>query len=301
MRSVSVNSPLCLFDASWLAHRAKWTMRSISSGGSEIIFGFLEQVRAICQGPRVRSNRAAFFFDSRHSFRRDLFPAYKAKRRNKTPEELADGAAMREQLELLRKEILPAIGFPCYRQSGLESDDLIASTCEGLTSKGIIITADEDLLQCISELVHWFDPSKDKYFDLATMIHEKRVNPNDWVNVKCMAGCSTDGVAGIPGIGEKTATDFIWRLVPPSKKLAAINSPEGMKIARRNYDLICLPHPATREIVVPEIKLNPDTLFQWGEKLGFNSYREPLRRRAWETFFTGEPEIVVRKRNNVHN
>jgi 5'-3' exonuclease len=296
-RSEFVNKPLVYFDASWLAHRAKWTMRSIAGSGTEIIFGFLEQMRATCLGPRVRSNRVAFFFDSRHSFRRDVFPSYKAKRRNKTPQELAESALMADQLKRLRKEILPDIGFPCFRQAGLESDDLIAQACEDNPGKAIIITADEDLLQCISPEVHWYDPSREKYIDLATMIHEYRVGPADWVAVKCMAGCSTDGVPGIVGVGEKTATDFLWLLVPPGRKLSAINSPEGRVIAERNYSLINLPHPATRLVVIPEAVYNPAALFEWGEKLGFKSYLEPLRRQAWETFFAGEPEIPVRKRN----
>jgi DNA polymerase I len=294
-----VNERLVYFDASWLAHRAKWAMKSISGSGTEIIFGFLEQMRATCLGPGVRSNRAAFFFDSRHSFRRQVFPAYKAKRRNKTPEELAEAGSMAAQLRLLRTEILPDIGFNCFRQAGLESDDLIAQACEDNLGKAVIVTADEDLLQCISLDVHWFDSSRDKYMDLATMIHEKRVNPNDWVTVKCLAGCSTDGVPGIPGIGEKTATDYLWRLVPAGKKLAAINSPDGQAIAKRNYDLIRLPHPATRPVVVPEAKYNPDALFKWGEKLGFKSYFEPLRKRAWELFFRGDVEMNVRKRNHA--
>lgn len=291
-----MNDRLVYFDASWLAHRAKWTMKSIAGSGTEIIFGFLEQMRATCLGPRVRSNRVAFFFDSRHSFRRDVFPAYKAKRRNKTPEELAEAGSMADQLKKLRKEILPDIGFPCFRQSGLESDDLIAQACEDNPTKAVIITADEDLLQCISPDVHWFDPSRDKYMVLATMIHEKRVSPADWVAVKCMAGCQTDGVPGIPGVGEKTATDFLWRLVSPAKTMK-ISGSEAQAIAMRNWGLIALPHPATRPVVVPEVKYNSDALFKWAGKLGFTSYLEPHRKRAWETFFAGEPEIPIRKRN----
>lgn len=295
-----MNNRFVYFDSSWLAHRAKWTMKAIAGSGTEIIFGFLEQMRAICLGPKVQSNRIAFFFDSRHSFRRQIFPAYKAKRRKKTPEELIESGLMADQVKRLRKEILPDIGFPCFHQSGLESDDLIAQACEDNPGKALIITADEDLLQCISKTIHWYDPSREKYIDLATMIHEYRVGPVDWRAVKSIAGCKTDEVPGILGVGEKTATDYIWRLLPPGKKLEAIRSPEGLAVACRNHELVCIPHPATRPVVIPEVKYNPDALFKWGEKLGFQSYFEPLRRRAWEAFFRGESDRgqqVVRKRN----
>lgn len=293
------SSPLVLFDASWLAHRAKWAMRGISGQGTEIIFGFLEQLRATCLNPKVRSNHTAIFFDSRHSLRRQIFPAYKAKRRDKSPEELVESKLMADQVKRLRKEILPSIGFPCYQQAGLESDDLMAEVALNWPGRGVVITADEDLLQCISETVHWYDPSRDKYLDLGLMIQKKRVNPGDWVAVKCMAGCHTDGIPGIPGIGEKSATDFLWRLLK-GKKLDAINSHEGLAIAKRNHDLIRLPHQLTKPIVVADPKYDPDALFRWGEKLGFQSYFEPRRRQAWEAFFRGEmasaDRMPVRKR-----
>jgi 5'-3' exonuclease len=112
-----------------------------------------------------------------------------------------------------------------------------------------------------------------------------------------MAGCSTDEIPGIPGIGEKSATDFLWRVLPPGKKLDAIKSKEGEAIIYRNHDLIFLPHPATAPIAIEEPKYNPDALWRWAEKLGFRSFLDE-RRGAWEAFFRGEliDRMQTRKR-----
>lgn len=306
-------SKLVLLDASWLAHKARFAMKGLDFENTPtgIIFGFLEQLRTVCLNPKVSSSRIAVCFDSRQSLRKRAFPFYKEKRAtDRTPAEWAEIKVMQEQVKRLRKEILPSIGIPCYRQTGLESDDLMAQASLQLgADQGVIITADGDLWQCITDQVHWYDPSsaRNLYLDPGAMQKHSGVSAFDWVDVKCMAGCSTDNVPGIPGVGEKTAVDFIWKLLNPAhKRHIAITSKEGQAIVRRNRKLVELPHPATKplDLTPPDPGrpvYNADVLFKWGERLGFKSYFESNRRRAWEAFFWGDigafDRQVVRKRS----
>lgn len=292
-----------LFDSSWLAHRAKHAIGlnlSYKDEPTSVIFGFFQQLQSICFDKRVQSNRVAIFFDSPRSFRQEAHSFYKANRgaRNKTTEELIEREVMHDQLNKLHTDILPQCGFPCYSQVGLESDDLIASACLELDGLGVIITADMDLLQCISDKAHWFDPAKGMngtYLDTAGMIQLKKVGPNDWAYIKSIAGCTSDNVPGIDGVGEKTAIDYLWKLAKPGKRLEAIESDEGQKIIARNMKLIKLPHKLTKQVQIVTPKYKPDVFFSWCKKLGFRSYLEGPQRKSWDQFFSGHMSPLDRQ------
>lgn len=297
---------LVLLDASWLAHRSRFSMKGLEfeNAPTGIIFGFFEQLRTVCLNPKVGSSRVAVCFDSKQSIRKNRFPFYKAKRaKHRTPEEWADVKVMQEQVKRLRKEILPSIGIPCLRQNGLESDDVMAQAALQLNGDhGILITADSDLYQCITNQVHWYDPSRNLYLDVATMQQKFRVGPADWVDVKCISGCHTDEVPGVAGVGEKSAVDFIWKLLNKTqKRYQSIVSPEGQATIARNRLLVTLPHPATKPVDLSPPTYNADELFRWGERLGFKSYFQEGRRQAWESFFSGHVSTfdrqIIRKRN----
>jgi 5'-3' exonuclease len=296
-----------LFDMSFLAHRAKHATGQLSTGDSPtgIIYGVLEQVRHICSVPQVKTNQCGLFFDGPKQWcaRRKAYPAYKNQpaRRKKTPVEAAADTLMFKQLATLRRDILPAIGFPVYRQVGLEADDLIASAAE--TNEAIIISPDSDLWQCVRDGVVCYDPLRQTIMDADKLYTEHRVGPREWAEVKCLAGCHTDNVAGVPGVGVKTATDYIWQLLPAqSKKRLAIQSLAGQEIMWRNAKLVCLPHSRTHSVTLRPPEYKPDVFFTIAAEYGFKSLLES-RRGAWEMFFNGEFSVTdkqqagIRRRN----
>lgn len=278
-----------LIDVSWLAYRALHTVKGLSFEGTPtgVIFGFFQQLLDVCRDRRVASNQVALCFDSRQSLRKLAYPPYKEKRaKDRTPAEWAEIEVMQEQVKRLRRQILPDIGFRVLHQRGLESDDVMAQAVSQITD-GVMITSDGDLYQSITAGVHWYDPARGIYYDPGTMFSAKGVGPNDWAFVKCLAGCDTDNVAGIDGVGEKTAIDFLWKNLRPGKRLSAIDSPEGRAVLRRNTKLITLPHDATQPVDLSPIEYEPGRFFVWAEQLGFASYLEGSRRKAWDDFFSG--------------
>lgn len=291
-------SPWVLIDTSFLAHRARYAMKGLSYDNlpTGVIFGVFEAIRTICFDPRVRTNKVAFFFDSDQSYRKKLFPAYKAKRNDRTEEEIESIRIMKQQTERLRTEILPDIGFPCYRQTGLESDDLIARAAEeldrGVDLAAIIVTADNDLWQCIRQrTVHWFDPGRNLYFDETGLWAHKEISPETWLTVKAITGCPGDGVPGIGGVGEGPVIEYLMgRLQGGNKKHDKIlkdwQKPKGVQ--NRNLELIRLPHPKTKSIALPKAPEYNESHF-WSQMslLGIDSYLEGEQHTQWKNFFKG--------------
>lgn len=299
-----------LFDTSWLAYRALHTIKGMEFGDlpTGVIYGFFEQMRAVCFNPRVATNQVALFFDSRGSVRRNDFPDYKRRRvEDRTPEELAEIAALHRQLDLLRREILPSIGFKTYRQSGLESDDVMAQASRQLmedpAQPAVMITADQDLFQCITFIHHWFDPMRDLYVTWADLLNLKGVWPSEWGMVKCLSGCPGDGVPGIPGVGLTTAVQYLQKKLPAHhKKFQLIESAEGQAVVARNKKLVVLPRPETKPIDLTPPQYDVEAFFHWCKELGLNSYLDGARRRLWESFFAGlanQSRQVQRKRGQL--
>lgn len=281
-----------LIDVSWLAYRALHALGDLEHDDvpTGIIFGFFHELRRTCLDPRVRSNRIAMFCDTRSSFRKDVYPEYKEKRRQKrTEEEQKRVRTMRTQMDHLTEEVLPAIGFPVYSQEGLESDDLLAFAARQAEERGekaVIITSDADLLQCVSERVTWFDPQRDKWFDRDGLVAWKGIGPHRWAKLKCLAGCNSDNVEGVPGVGEATAIKYLLGDLPPRfKAYQNIVSPSGRRVIKRNKALVVLPHRATIPFKLNEPTLRPETFFKFCERYALLSM---LREKAaWTSFLSG--------------
>lgn len=292
-----------LIDSSYLAHRARYSLKDLEFEDfpTGVLFGFFEQLLTLCTNPRIKSNNVHLCFDSRQSYRKHEYPAYKATRhKNKTPEEIQELRVMKTQLNLLRREILPAIGFPVYRQTGLESDDIIAHIAAQISlsedSQAIIITSDGDLYQCITNNVHWYDPGRESYLTLESFYAKKEIDAEKWARVKAIAGCNSDEVKGVPGVGEKTAIQYLKGILPSKyKKFQAIISPEGKAIYKRNLKLVLLPHVKTKHVKTQQPVYSVKIFREVCKEYGFLSYLKGRRADQWMNFFNNK--FVTHKTN----
>jgi 5'-3' exonuclease len=300
------------FDISYLAHRAFYSMGGLEHNDypTGVIYGVLDQIRRVCLHPRIQSNCAVAFFDSNKSFRRDIFPEYKQKRdRERTQEELDLRLKLTEQIKHLRRDLLPSMGMACYQQSGLESDDLMAwgakaATCDrGTTDTVVLVTADNDLLQCVTRRVQWFDPMRDLYLKYNDVCALKGVSPKQWALVKALAGCSSDGVPGVGGVGEKTSVAYLRGELPHnSKKYAKILAPESQEVLSRNTQLVSLPHKATAPFVLRKPIYSRAAFLNACMELGFTSFVDGVRSKEWDSFFRGRfggVRMRVRRRGEL--
>lgn len=290
-----------LIDLSYLAHRARHTTGELSSEDipTGIMFGFFQQLYDICKNTPVNSNKVLIFTDSKYSYRSKTFPDYKRKRREqRTEEEKAQLQIMYDQINKLKRKILPKLGFTVYNQTGLESDDLIAYVAEKLTKKkqkGIIITSDGDLYQCITPYINWYDPGRELLMNENSFKEKYGVEAKEWWLVKALAGCSSDNVPGLKGVGEKGAIDYIKGEMPSHlKKYQQIANSE--KEITKWTKLVKLPHEKTRPIKIKNPKYNSKLFFDFAKHYDIISYLEPQRRKQWVEFFKGELKGQPRKR-----
>lgn len=276
-----------LLDCDYLCYRARYTTGGLSYEGSAtgVIYGFLKSLSEFQD--LFNTSRFVFCWDSRTNKRRDMFPEYKAQRekREYSDEEAEFNRAFRKQMKKLRTTYLPMIGFKnVFVQKGYESDDIIASICDRLQplNEAVVVSSDHDLYQCISHNVSLYNPQTGKVLTLQGFKKQFGIEPVRWGLVKSFAGCSTDNVPGIRGVGEKTAIKYIRaQLNPDSKVYKAITSPEGIVIRERNSELVVLPLKGT-----DCFKLRRDDLSEQGWKqvtklLGMRSIRDrmPFGRR----------------------
>lgn len=274
-----------VLDCSFLGHRSLHTAGELSYEGVKTgtIFGFLNQVIDLQE--MFGTGNVVFAFDSKTSKRKKIFPGYKQKRHTKdlTDEERAALDEFRVQMRRLRKKILPALGFGnVFQVKGLEADDIIASVVQSSLRPGddaVIVSADQDLYQLVSDNVIQYNPNKrlritPHNFENITGV--KR--PSQWKLVKEISGCRSDEVPGVPGVGEKTAVQYIrGELKQTSKKHLAIVT--GMAIRERNRKLTSLPFFPTPSFALSRDLLQREHWEPLCRELGFRS----LRKRWFQT------------------
>lgn len=296
--------PYILVDAGWIAHRARFAMKGYDSDDLAlgVTFGILEQLRTLMTNKILQSNKLMLFLDSKKSSRRRLFPAYKQKRKeNRTDEDINDISIMYERLDIMVRDLLPQIGFPIYLQTGLESDDLIAQTaltCLNDNKRGVMVTGDKDLLQCISPRVSWFDPSRWKYITYKKYIKENGIQPEQYGEVKAIAGCETDNVPGIKGVAEKTAIKYLKGQLPEHHKTyQRIISKEGQEKIKLYRKLVKLPYKRTKPIELPTFSYDISKFYDLCEQFGLSKFMSGGRMDEWEMIFNGNIQVEEKKKS----
>ncbi|MDB5553832.1 MAG: polA [Rhizobium sp.] len=153
----------------------------------------------------VTPTHFAVIFDySSTTFRKEIYPEYKANR-SAPPEELIP------QFGLIR-EATRAFNLPCIEIEGYEADDIIATyarQAEATGAEATIISSDKDLMQLVTDRVHMYDGMKDKQISIPEVIEKWGVPPEMMIDLQALTGDSTDNVPGIPGIGPKTAAQLL--------------------------------------------------------------------------------------------
>lgn len=268
--------PWLLIDSDYLCHRARWSMGNLSWQGkpTAVIYGFLQTVLQLQN--QFNTNNIAFCFDSRHSKRREIYPFYKNNRKRKEltkPEEEFE-KQFYKQIKLLRTSYLHKIGFNnVFIQRGYESDDLIAKLIKTVGECDvIIISSDEDLFQCLCKNVSIYNPQKRMHMTLRSFKRVYGITPDQWITVKCIAGCSTDNINGLVGVGEKTAIKFLQKTLNKNTRIyRLLDSPATKAMLCRNLPLIALPFVGTKKMELVKDNITRAGWRRVCKQLGFKS------------------------------
>ncbi len=200
---------LYLLDGSSYIYRAYYGYRDLATSGgmaTNAVLGFTKMLMDLIQ--KNSPDHLAVILDRprEETFRREIYPGYKANR-DAMPEDLL------AQIPYINK-ILLALNIPALEAPGFEADDVIATLARRYAAEGVqvtVVTGDKDLMQIIDERIGLLDTMKDKRSGPQEVIDRFGIPPELVPDVLGLAGDTSDNIPGVPGIGEKTAAELVRR------------------------------------------------------------------------------------------
>lgn len=287
---------LMLLDCAGIGHTVKHSTKNLSFGGSStgIIYGFLKKLISLSR--EIKPDQIVFAWDSKKSLRKKIYPNYKKKRQDKTEKEKQLNEIAFTQFELLEKDILPKLGFKnIFSLEGYEADDIIGevvNTTPNYIHK-VIVSRDNDMYQLLSDSCSMFIPVGNKWYTHEDFKKEWNLKYNMWLVVKCIAGCKTDEVAGVAGVGEKTAIKYINKELSKDSKIYK-RIEKSKELIRRNFDLVYIPFlneekPFLKDWYdLEEDKITFKKLRKVCEKYGMTSFLKKENINEWLKLFQKE-------------
>jgi len=172
----------------------------------------LNSIRMYRTEHRNEYGEVVLTWDSKHSWRRDYFPEYKASRRKGREESNLDWDDIFTTLNKIRKEIKENFPYKYLEVFGAEADDIIGSLCEeNRDEKIMIISGDKDFIQLqkYSNVTQW------------SPITKKQVNgfdPTIYLKEHILKGDTSDGVPNVLS-PDNTFTDGLRQRPLTRKKI----------------------------------------------------------------------------------
>ncbi|KPC61462.1 5'-3' exonuclease [Streptomyces chattanoogensis] len=183
--------------------------------------GLLDFIARLVQDHHPDDLVACMDFDWRPQWRVDLIPSYKAHR---VAEEAPAGSAEPDEEEIpdtlspqvpVIEEVLDALGIARIGAAGYEADDIIGTLTARATGPVDIVTGDRDLFQLIDDdrgirILYPLKGVGTLQITDGTLLREKYgVDGSGYADLALLRGDPSDGLPGVPGIGEKTAAKLL--------------------------------------------------------------------------------------------
>ncbi len=241
---------LLIVDGHAYAYRAFHAIRALNApdgSPTNAIYGFIKMLAKM--HPAVHPTHQCVVWDGGLSAERmTALPEYKSQR-PPMPDDLS------KQLSEI-ETYLEAAQIPSFVNDGVEADDWIASQAACAASYGVevvIASADKDFLQLISPRIGMLNPNdKTETIWGAEQVRTKTgVEPEQVVDWLSLIGDAVDNIAGVPGVGSKTATDLLKQFGDIDQLYARLGEVKSERIrasllaaaadVRRNQQLIRLP------------------------------------------------------------
>ena len=264
-----------ILDSNYLVWRAHAVLQKLSHGEArtEVVFSYLRDLLHLQS--LFSTGLVAHCFDKGRNKRKDLYPGYKL-RAPQEPDTAELNGVVRDQIKALRNEYLPEIGaMNVFSSKGFEGDDMIASLVINSIPPGdetVIVSADKDLWQLLRHKVSVYNPRSKVTTTEKSFTKDWGLGPSQWSMVKAMAGCTSDKVDGIDGIGEKTAAKFLRGELKESS-VAHGKIMQGEEVWKRNLPIVRLPLEGTETFTLVEDTLDQSGWERLTERFGLKSIR----------------------------
>ena len=169
-------------------------------------------------------------YDSRHYWRRDIFPQYKQNRKKGREKDNFDWNSIFELLNSMKSEFKEILPYKFLEVYGAEADDIIATLCkEYQDQKTMIVSGDKDFIQLQKyKNVKQYSPILKKYVN--------GHNPDTYIKEHILKGDSSDGVPNVLSPDHTFVEGLRQRPLSKKKIEAWIKSETGMSDeVKRNY------------------------------------------------------------------
>ncbi|HEV7973735.1 5'-3' exonuclease [Amycolatopsis sp.] len=219
-----MTAPLALLDSASLYFRSFYalpdSMKASDGTSVNAVRGFADTIARILVDRRPSRLVACLDADWRPQFRTDLLPSYKAHRVAQEGDEEEVPDLLTPQIPIIL-ELLEAFGFATAESAGYEADDVIGALAAREKDSPVeVITGDRDLFQVVR-----YEPTPASVIYVGrgwakaetlgpAEIAAKYGVPVDnagaaYADMAALRGDPSDGLPGVPGIGDKTAAKLI--------------------------------------------------------------------------------------------
>ncbi|MFL4903091.1 5'-3' exonuclease H3TH domain-containing protein [Streptomyces sp. MMS24-I2-30] len=236
----SVTGRLMLLDTASLYFRAYFgvpdSVRAPDGTPVNAVRGLLDFIDRLVKDHRPDRLVACMDADWRPKWRVELIPTYKAHR---VAEEHAAGPDAEEVPDTLSpqvpviEDVLDALGIARVGVARYEADDVIGTFTAGAAGPVDIVTGDRDLYQLVDDArgVRVLYPIKGvgtlQLTDEAVLREKYGVDGRGYVDLALLRGDPSDGLPGVPGIGEKTAAKLLAEFGDLAGIMAAVDDPRS--------------------------------------------------------------------------
>jgi 5'-3' exonuclease len=281
---------LMLVDAANLYFRAYYALpESITAPDGRpvnAIRGYLDMTAALITRRRPTRHVACLDLDWRPAFRVRAVPSYKAHRIGKGGGEDVP-ETLRPQVPLLL-DVLAAVGLATAGAEGFEADDVIAAIAARDDDLVEVVSSDRDLLAVATDTVTVLYTGRGIAKLTAMGPREVKakygVPAAHYADFAILRGDPSDGLPGVPGIGEKTAAAIVARFGSIEDIIAAAEAkadgfPSGAttKVLAAHDYLRVAPDAVRGRIdagvpeiddALPDAPADPERLVELSEELG---------------------------------
>jgi 5'-3' exonuclease len=198
--------------------------------------GLLDMIARLVRGREPARLIACWDEDWRPAFRVAAVPSYKAHRVAQGSDAQAGDEqtppALIPQVPIIR-EVLDAAGIPIAGASGYEADDVIATLAVAARQPVDVITGDRDLFQLVDDargvrVVYTVRGlNKLEILDEGAVTARYGIPGRAYADFAVLRGDPSDGLPGVPGVGEKTAAALVRQFGGIDDIIAAVDKGHG--------------------------------------------------------------------------
>ena len=206
-----------LLDTASLYYRAFYgvpdTLTAPDGTPVNAIRGLLDMIARLVRGRSPGAVIACMDADWRPAFRVDAVPSYKAHRARADGTEEAP-PALTAQIPVI-EQVLSALGLAMAAAPGYEADDVIGTLTARAGGPVEIVTGDRDLFQLVDDrrpvrvIYTVRGLSKLDVVDEAAVTERYGIPGRAYADFAVLRGDPSDGLPGVPGVGDKTAAALV--------------------------------------------------------------------------------------------